>query len=52
MRITYYLEYFTGEKSFQISQISRKIYPLRSNYCVLARIVFIYLGFANFFFAN
>ncbi len=33
------LEYFTGEKPLQMSQISRKFDPLRSNCCVLARIV-------------
>ena len=38
-----------------MSQITRKIYPLRSNYCILARIVCIYYsysGFANFNVAN
>ena len=42
-----YLEYFAGEKLLRMSQISRNLDPLRSNYCVLARIVCIYqLGFA------
>ncbi len=27
------------EKPLQMSQISRKVDPLRSNYCILARIV-------------
>ena len=36
------LEYFASEKPLQMSQISRKVDPLRSNYCVLARIVCIY----------
>ena len=39
---TVLLEYFAGEKPFQMSQISRKVDPLRSNYCVLAGIVCIY----------
>ncbi len=47
---TVLLEYFAGEKRFRVGQISRKIDHLRSNYCVLARIVCIftstYLGFA------
>ncbi len=30
---------FTGEKLLRISQLSRKIDPLRSNYCILAKIV-------------
>ncbi len=36
------LEYFASEKPLRMSQISRKFDPLRSNYCVLARIVCIY----------
>ncbi len=40
--ITVLLEYFAGEKPLRMSQISRKFDPLRSNYCVLARIVCIY----------
>ena len=39
---TVLLEYFVGEKPLRRSQISRKFDPLRSNYCVLARIVCIY----------
>ena len=39
---TVLLEYFAGEKSLRMSQISRKFDPSRSNYCVLARIVCIY----------
>ncbi len=31
--ITVLLEYFAGEKPLQMSQISRKVDPLRSNYC-------------------
>ena len=49
---TVLLEYFaTGEKPLRISQIGN---PLRSNYCVLARIVCIYpkLGFAILLFKN
>ena len=45
-------EYFAvGEKPLRISQIGN---PLRSNYCVLARIVCIYpkLGFAILLFKN
>ncbi len=36
------LEYFAGENPLRMSQISRKFDPLRSNYCVLVRIVCIY----------
>ena len=49
---TVLLEYFAvGEKPLRISQIGN---PLRSNYCVLARIVCIYpkLGFAILLFKN
>ncbi len=37
-----YTVLLAGEKSLRMSQISRKFDPLRSNYCVLARIVCIY----------
>ncbi len=46
------LEYFVGEEPLRMSQISRKIEPLRSNYCVLAKGLRLYvftctnLGFA------
>ncbi len=40
--VTVLLEYFAGEKPLQMSQISRKVDALQSNYCVLARIVCIY----------
>ncbi len=53
---TVLLEYFAGEKPLQMSQMSRKFDTLRSNYCVLARIVYllviIILGFADFNVAN
>ena len=39
---TVLLEYFAGEKPLRMSKISRKVDPLRSNYCVLAMIVCIY----------
>ncbi len=43
MHVSYVLlEYFAGEKPLRMSQISRKFDSLRSNYCVLARIVCIY----------
>ncbi len=34
------LKYFAGEKPLRMNQISKKVNPLRSNYCVLTRIVF------------
>ena len=33
------LGYFAGEKPLRMNQISRKFDPLRSNYCILVRIV-------------
>ncbi len=33
---TVLLEHFAGEKPLRMSQISRKVDPLRSNYCVYA----------------
>ncbi len=52
---TVLLEYFAGEKPLQLSQISRKVDPLRSNYCIWqGSCVFTSnnLGFADFIVAN
>ena len=50
--VTVLVEYFAGEKPLRMSQISRKFDSLRSNYCILARIVCNNLGFADFIVAN
>ncbi len=45
--VTRCVEYCAGEKLLQISQISKKVYPLRFSYCVRVYILdYTNLGFA------